>query len=121
MGRDERANLRGMPLGTPLFGAGGNRIMTTPAVVLDARGRELGVGDEVILTNPSVNPFVVAKIEPAPPDPDQPAGLMDVMILCRMLIRTPRSQVTQELLRTQTQAETGFLPKEAGKAEGSEP
>ena len=105
MGRDERNNLRGLPGGLPIIGAGGGRILDQPAVVLDALGREIAVGDVIVFTVADVKGYTVTQIAPAPPEPDQPAGLLDMDVICRLRVRTVRAQPAQEFLRILQKAE----------------
>ena len=105
MGRDERNNLIGMPGGKPLVGAGG-RLNLQPRVVRDAMGRELTKYDQVIFTDPILRSYAVESIE-AVIETGQPDGLMDVVVVSRMKLRTPRNMPIIELVRIATAAERG--------------
>lgn len=111
MGRDERANLKGLPGGAPLFGAGGNRISTQPPEVRDAYNRALQVGDLCILPADNVSPFQVTKIAPMV-DPNVPAGMMEVVLTCTVRFLAPRAQPQREFSRVMTVQERGEAPQE---------
>lgn len=97
--------------GIPIIGAG--RIPTQPAEVRDGYGRVIEVGDLVQLPLQSVVHYSVTQIEPVYED-GVPPGLMDVTLVARVKLRTPRGQRTEEILRILTRGEAqeiGLLPK----------
>lgn len=115
MGHDARANLRGLPGGPGLIGAGGGRISTQPAEIHDALGRALQVGDIIDLSIGKTPFFTVQAIERVI-ESGVPDGLMDIVVVCRMKFRAPRAQPQQEFVRVMTAEETGLVPQ-AVKAE----
>lgn len=109
MGRDERFNLNQRRLG------GGLLIGGTPTVVpftgsapLEAKGRELQEGDEVLLTLPS-HYYRVCRIE-AHPDPSAPPGMKLIHLGAMVAFTLPGGQPAGNLIRVQTAAEAGPNP-----------
>jgi hypothetical protein len=84
----------------------GSREFTGPAVVLEARGRELKEGDEIILQIPGPIYFRVAQITPVL-DPALPPGLVYVHVGCMLTFTAKRSQINREFIRVRTGEEAG--------------
>src|SRR5262245_14473119 len=69
--------------------------------VLDARGRTLQEGDEIILATGGPQFFRVAKIAPDL-HPQAPAGLMVATITCTIAFRAMTGEPNPEFVRVQT-------------------
>lgn len=108
MGRDERANLRGLPGGLPIIG-GGDRTLLQPAEVRDALNRVLFEGDGVLLNLPLPPIFFVQQIERVV-DPQVPPGFMEITVISKQKFRAPRGVANNEFTRIVAQAE-GFMLK----------
>ena len=76
---------------------------------LDARGRVLEEGDEIILNAKGVIYFRVAKISPSL-DPRAPADLLLVHLIAVIPFMAGRGKVNPEFIRVRTLAEAGPLP-----------
>lgn len=79
---------------------------TGPAVVLEARGRELKEGDEIILSIPGPIYFRVAQLSPVL-DPALPPGLVYVHVGYMLTFTAKRSQLNREFIRVRTGEEAG--------------
>src|ERR1700682_483693 len=94
-----------------------------PARVRDAVGKVLEVGDEVLIVNPA-QPMRVAEITPLM-DPGAPAGMMVLVLVCKLQIAAPRDQAIDHLYVLRHQAEIGDgaipeAPREDPRDEASE-
>jgi hypothetical protein len=76
------------------------------AVVLEARGRVLQEGDEIILSVPGPIYFRVAQITPIL-DPAAPPGLYHVHIGCMLTFSARRGAINREFIRVRTAEEAG--------------
>lgn len=81
---------------------------TGPAGVLDCRGRELQVGDEIILDLHGPTFVRVAAIEPVL-DPRQPPGMMRIALGALYQFVSAKGQRNPEFIRVQTAEEAGPL------------
>lgn len=77
-----------------------------PGVVLEARGRVLNEGDEIILAIPGPLYFRVAQIAPVL-DPDAPPGLLVVHVGCMLSFTAKRGAINREFVRVRTGEEAG--------------
>lgn len=84
----------------------GARDFTGPAVVLEARGRELKEGDEIIVSIPGPIYFRVAGIQPIL-DPSAPPGLVQVHVGAMLTFGATRGKVNREFVRVRTAEEAG--------------
>lgn len=75
-------------------------------IVLEARGRALQPGDEIILSLPGPLYFRVADITPVL-DPNAPANLLLVHVGCMLTFTAKRGAVNREFIRVRTEAEAG--------------
>lgn len=108
MGRDERFR-RVMGPGPRTFG-GVPIIGGTSLVVKDARGRDLQVGDEILLMGPAMQQgFRVLRIAPAS-GPNVPPGIVRVEIASFATFHAAAGQPALEFMRIRTTEEAGLLP-----------
>lgn len=77
-----------------------------PPVVLDARGRALQEGDEIILAVAGPLYFRVAGITPVL-DPTAPPGLVQVHVGAMLTFGVKRGAVNREFVRIRTAEEAG--------------
>ncbi len=84
-----------------------------PARVRDASGKVLEVGDEVLCITPK-QLLRVAEIKPLM-DPGAPAGVMVLVLVCKLQIAVPRDQAIEDVyvLRHQAEIGDGAIPTEA--------
>ena len=78
------------------------------AVVLEARGRVLQEGDEIILSLPGPIYFRVAQITPVL-DPAAPPGLLNVHVGCMLSFVAKRGVVSREFIRVRSAEEAGAM------------
>lgn len=98
MGREERANPNNQKDATPRLDG-----------IVDARGRKLEVGDEIIFNAGGPIYFRVVDIKPCL-RPDAPPGMMELVISAVPHFYTPRGVPQVEFIRTRTAEECGPLP-----------
>lgn len=99
-----------------------------PSVVLEARGRVLAEGDEIILAVPGPIYFRVAQITPVL-DPAAPPGLLHVHVGCMLTFAAKRGAINKEFVRVRTAGEAGpstfklldAQPDPGGRVEGPDP
>lgn len=115
MGRDERANLRGMPGGLPIIGAGGTRILKEPPEVRDVFNRPVGVGDLCQINTGTIHSFMITEVKPVV-ESGLPEGLMEITFHATLKFRCPRAQPQQEFTRVLTDAEVKAARQPAGGA-----
>ena len=87
MGREEKLN----PVAQQTSGG---------TIVKDAKGRELGVGDEIILTRAQVIPFRVAGITPLL-DPNFPPNSLRIDLMSMSVFVAARGSINAEFLLVQ--------------------
>lgn len=114
--------------------ADGPRLVSTPPIefggsgILEARGRTLQEGDEIILTVPGPIYFRVAQITPIL-DPATPPGLLHVHVGCMVTFQAKRGAVNREFVRVRTAQEAGpsqfklldAQPDPSGRVVGPDP
>lgn len=99
-----------------------------PPVTLEARGRVLQEGDEIILAIPGPIYFRVAQITPML-DPSAPPGLLQVHVGCMLTFTAKRGAVNREFVRVRTAEEAGpsafklldAQPDPGGTVDGPDP
>lgn len=97
-----------------------------PNVVLDARGRALKPGDEVIVSGPGPFYFRVVEVSPTI-DPRLPPGTLHVAFGTVLHFAAQRGVVNAEFVRVRTAEEAGPMPmaphahEEAPAADAPEP
>ena len=77
-----------------------------PSIILEARGRVLQEGDEIILQIPGPLYFRVAQITPVL-DPAAPPGLLHVHVGCMLTFAAKRGAINREFIRVRTAEEAG--------------
>lgn len=83
-----------------------SREFTGPLVVLEARGRPLQEGDEIILAVPGPIYFRVARIDPVL-DPAAPPGLVQIHMGCMVTFGAKGGVINREFVRVRTAEEAG--------------
>ena len=80
-------------------------LITPTPIALDSRGRQLEVGDEVVLR--LLEPyFRIREIKPhLSADPRIPPGMIEIVAICHMRVLVGPNQIDPQLLRVQTRAE----------------
>jgi len=84
----------------------GSREFTGATEVLEARGRVLQEGDEIILAIPGPLYFRVAQITPVL-DPAAPPGLVQIHVGCMLTFGAKRGAINREFVRVRTAQEAG--------------
>lgn len=79
-----------------------------PNAVIDARGRTLQEGDEIILAINGPIYFRVAGVGPVL-DPQAPPGLFNIHLGCMLTFVSKRGQINREFVRVRTAEEAGPL------------
>jgi hypothetical protein len=105
-----------------------SRNYTGPNETLEARGRVLQEGDEIILQVPGPIYFRVAQITPVL-DPAAPPGLLHVHVGCMLTFTAKRGVVNREFVRVRTGEEAGpsvfklldAQPNPGGTVDGPDP
>lgn len=85
-------------------------IAQTGDQVKEARGRTIGVGDELLILTPHPHYFEVTAIGPVL-DPRLPSGLLQVRMACVVTFLAQPGKLNQEFIRVRTAEEANRSPR----------
>lgn len=93
-----------------------NTAPAPPQVVRDLYGRQLQVGDAILMTNGKPPRYIIADVKPTL-DLRLPANTVIVTLVSQVTFPITANARIDQAVRVQTQEETGWLPPEQQAAE----